>query len=189
MGSRDAIDQRCSKEWKACCNHDGERTTANPFRGAVGGDETRDRRNNAIRHGEQCRCLGLEAEVLDNNGAKGNEASIGNVDGDVEEEHDPDLDVHHSLESLIPIPLAAVNAGAVLSQALDGVPPLLDGEEPGVDGRIGHVNEHKDGVEHIQGAGEEVEVLPTGEGRIFGDQADKPRKEAVDHGRKDRHDY
>jgi hypothetical protein len=70
--------------------------------------------------------LSIKPEIVNDKRTKSYETSIWNIDSDVEEEHYSDLDIENSLPSLVPLPLAAVNAGSVFCQALDRVPSLFD---------------------------------------------------------------
>ena len=63
--------------------------------------------------------------------------SVGNVDGNVEEEKDPRLRVHDRLKGLVAFPLLVDNSGLILSHPLHRIIFLLLGQEGSSHGRIG----------------------------------------------------
>lgn len=80
--------------------------------------------------------MSIKPEIVNDKRTKSYETPIWDIHSDVEEEHYPNLDIENSLPSLVSLPRAAVNAGSVFRQALDGVPSFFDCEEMGVDGRV-----------------------------------------------------
>lgn len=133
---------------------------------------------------DQTRRQGVRDKILDNDRAKGGQPTVGYIGGHVIKEDDPDLHVQDGLEGLRSLSgaVAVGDAGAVLGKALRGVVLLLVGEEAGVERVVREDEEEEEGPGDVDGAGDEVEVLPADEGCAGGDTANKPGEEALEDG-------
>lgn len=144
--------------------------------------------DDAKGHGEQASVESAETQIANDDGAKGDETAVGDVDDDVEEEDEPDLDIEERLEDLVPLPNAVGDTSTVGSQTLGSVVPLLRSEEAGVHGAVGEDEEEEQAVGDVDGAGDDVQILPLEQGSRAGDLADDEGEEAVEYGRDVRKD-
>lgn len=84
--SRNRVDHDCASNGDNACQHAGETTTVVPSTCDPGPEECREGECDISRHVEERGLLLRESEVVDDDTAKGLEAPVGDVDGDVEAE-------------------------------------------------------------------------------------------------------